>query len=166
MFNPRTLQFSMRLPYMSSTQFAININSNIVDIQFISHQRSQFEYMGTSKNWASSSRDESIGRAEAGLESAWKKKSRRTWTAIPEVRKQEDPVYEVRRDGAVVIISSDFRTSAWQGQKNNPGRKPIDGIVIFKMLVLQQLYNITSVMKNSSTRSMTDYRSWDFWAWD
>ncbi|CDN16887.1 Transposase (class II) [Richelia intracellularis] len=44
-------------------------------------------------------------------------------------------------------------------RKNNPGRKPIDAIVMFKMLVLQQLYNITSVMKNWSTRSMTDYRS-------
>ncbi|CDN10616.1 hypothetical protein RintRC_4058 [Richelia intracellularis] len=44
-------------------------------------------------------------------------------------------------------------------RKNNAGRKPIDAIVMFKMLVLQQLYNITSVMKNWSTRSMTDYRS-------
>ncbi|NRB09304.1 MAG: hypothetical protein HRU34_20865 [Richelia sp.] len=30
---------------------------------------------------------------------------------------------------------------------------------MFKMLVLQQLYNITSVMKNWSTSSMTDYSS-------
>ena len=29
--------------------------------------------MGTWKNWASSSRDESIGRSEAGVESPWKK---------------------------------------------------------------------------------------------
>ncbi|CDN13466.1 hypothetical protein RintRC_4403 [Richelia intracellularis] len=46
-----------------------------------------------------------------------------------------------------------------KSQKNNAERNPIDAIVMFKMLVLQQLYNITSVMKNWSTRSMTDYRS-------
>ncbi|NRB08636.1 MAG: transposase, partial [Richelia sp.] len=28
-------------------------------------------------------------------------------------------------------------------KKNNAGRNPIDTIVIFKMLVLQQLYNIS-----------------------
>ncbi|NRB06905.1 MAG: transposase, partial [Richelia sp.] len=28
-------------------------------------------------------------------------------------------------------------------RKNNAGRKPIDAIVMFKMLVLQQLYNIS-----------------------
>ncbi|CDN13757.1 hypothetical protein RintRC_1096 [Richelia intracellularis] len=44
-------------------------------------------------------------------------------------------------------------------RKKNAGRKPIDAIVMLKMLVLQQLYNITSVMKNWNTRSMTDYRS-------
>lgn len=28
-------------------------------------------------------------------------------------------------------------------RKSNAGRKPIDGIVMFKLLVLQQLYNIS-----------------------
>ena len=39
-------------------------------------------------------------------------KKRANLTAIPEVRNQEDLVDEVRRQGPVVIISSDFRTSA------------------------------------------------------
>ena len=30
-----------------------------------------------------------------------------------------------------------------KARKNNAGRKPIDGIVIFKILVLQPLYNIS-----------------------
>ncbi|NRB09875.1 MAG: transposase [Richelia sp.] len=30
-----------------------------------------------------------------------------------------------------------------KARKNNAGRKPIDAIVMFKMLVLQQLYNIS-----------------------
>ncbi|CDN15328.1 hypothetical protein RintRC_5436 [Richelia intracellularis] len=39
-----------------------------------------------------------------------------------------------------------------KARKNNAGQKPIDGIVMLKKLVLQQLYNISSLMKNCSPR--------------
>ncbi len=41
-----------------------------------------------------------------------------------------------------------------QERKSNAGRKRIDPLILFKMLVLQQL--LISAMKRSNSRSMTD----------
>jgi len=46
-------------------------------------------------------------------------------------------------------------------RKSNAGRKPFDAVMMFKILVLQTLYNWP--MSKSSIRSATGYRSCAFW---
>ncbi|MFM7425362.1 MAG: transposase [Elainella sp.] len=44
---------------------------------------------------------------------------------------------------ALGSLSSDLRANYHKPRKSNAGRKPTDVVVMFKLLVLQQLYNIS-----------------------
>ena len=75
------------------------------------------------------------------------------------------PWEKFRGDIEAVVLTAD------EARKSSAGRKPIDALVLFRMLVLQSLYNPGLVtkplgpMSRSSTRCATVCRSHAFSGW-